>query len=93
MLVNPANQKVVTRIAEQLLESICAPIEYKGHLLKVGVSIGVKLVGVNERDATRVLKSADTAMYQAKKAGKGQAILMGCELQEDSLNRNVKALN
>ncbi|MDF5383267.1 GGDEF domain-containing protein, partial [Vibrio parahaemolyticus] len=40
MLVNPANQKVVTRIAEQLLESICAPIEYKSHLLKVGVSIG-----------------------------------------------------
>ncbi|MDW1957470.1 GGDEF domain-containing protein, partial [Vibrio sp. Vb0562] len=82
MLVNPANQKVVTRIAEQLLESICAPIEYKGNELKVGVSIGVKLVGVNERDATRILKSADTAMYQAKKAGKGQAILMGCELQE-----------
>ncbi|MCS0415901.1 diguanylate cyclase domain-containing protein [Vibrio diabolicus] len=82
MLVNPANQKVVTRIAEQLLESVCTPIEYKGNSLKVGVSIGVKLVGVNERDATRVLKSADTAMYQAKKAGKGQAILMGCELQE-----------
>lgn len=82
MLVNPANQKVVTRIAEQLLETICAPIEYKGSLLKVGVSIGVKLVGVNERDATRILKSADTAMYQAKKAGKGQAILMGCESPE-----------
>jgi diguanylate cyclase (GGDEF)-like protein len=79
MLVNPANQKVVTRIAEQLLETICSPIEYRGSLLKVGVSIGVKLVGVNERDATRILKSADTAMYQAKKAGKGQAILMGCE--------------
>ncbi len=79
MLVNPANQKIVTRIAEQLLETICSPIEYRGSLLKVGVSIGVKLVGVNERDATRILKSADTAMYQAKKAGKGQAILMGCE--------------
>ncbi|MGR5135040.1 diguanylate cyclase domain-containing protein [Vibrio jasicida] len=82
MLVNPANQKAVTRIAEHLLESICAPIEYRGSLLKVGVSIGVKLVGVNERDATRILKSADTAMYQAKKAGKGQAILMGCESPE-----------
>ena len=79
MLVNPANQIVVTRIAEQLLETICSPIEYRGSLLKVGVSIGVKLVSVNERDATRILKSADTAMYQAKKAGKGQAILMGCE--------------
>ncbi|ENQ8703595.1 diguanylate cyclase domain-containing protein [Vibrio harveyi] len=82
MLVNPANQKVVTRIAEQLLETVCSPIEYRGSMLKVGVSIGVKLVGVNERDATRILKSADTAMYQAKKAGKGQAILMGCESPE-----------
>ncbi|UTZ24823.1 diguanylate cyclase domain-containing protein [Vibrio campbellii] len=82
MLVNPANQKVVTRIAEQLLETICSPIEYRGSLLKVGVSIGVKLVGANERDATRILKSADTAMYQAKKAGKGQAILMDCESPE-----------
>ncbi|PFG58224.1 PAS domain S-box-containing protein/diguanylate cyclase (GGDEF)-like protein [Vibrio sp. ES.051] len=82
MLVNPANQKVVTRIAEQLLDNVCALIEYKDNDLRVGVSIGVKLVGVNERDATRILKSADTAMYQAKKAGKGQAILIGCELQE-----------
>jgi GGDEF domain-containing protein len=40
------------------------------------VSIGVKLVGVKERDALQILKSADTAMYQAKKAGKGQAIFM-----------------
>ena len=79
ILINPANQMIVTRISNQLLESICMPIEHKGETLKVGVSIGVKLVGVNEKDATKVLKSADTAMYQAKKAGKGQAILADCE--------------
>ncbi|MGR5238165.1 diguanylate cyclase domain-containing protein [Vibrio alfacsensis] len=81
MIVNPAGQKAVTRIAEQLIEAVCEPIEYKGTLMKVGVSIGVKLVGAKEQDALRILKSADTAMYQAKKAGKGQAILMGCESQ------------
>lgn len=80
MLINPANQAIVTRVSEQLLESISAPISYKGDTLNVGVSIGVKLVGLNERDAERVLKSADTAMYQAKKSGKGRAILMGYEL-------------
>ncbi|MCA0937580.1 diguanylate cyclase [Vibrio alginolyticus] len=80
MLINPANQVIVTRVSEQLLESISAPISYKGDTLNVGVSIGVKLVGLNERDAERVLKSADTAMYQAKKSGKGRAILMGYEL-------------
>ncbi len=80
MLINPANQATVTRVSEQLLESISEPISYKGDTLNVGVSIGVKLVGLNERDAERVLKSADTAMYQAKKSGKGRAILMGYEL-------------
>ncbi len=80
MLINPANQSIVTRVSEQLLESISEPISYKGDTLNVGVSIGVKLVGLNERDAERVLKSADTAMYQAKKSGKGRAILMGYEL-------------
>lgn len=80
MLVNPANQTIVTRIAEQLLTAICNPIQYGQNDLQVGVSIGVKLVSINERDAARVLKSADTAMYQAKKSGKGRAILMGYEL-------------
>lgn len=80
MLVNPANQTIVTRIAEQLLTVICSPNQYGQNDLQVGVSIGVKLVSINERDASRVLKSADTAMYQAKKSGKGRAILMGYEL-------------
>lgn len=80
ILINPANQTVVTRVSEHLLKSICASISYKGNTLSVGVSIGVKLVGLNERDADRILKSADTAMYQAKKSGKGRAILTGYEL-------------
>ena len=79
ILINPANQEIVTRIVEHLLDSICSTIEYRGSLFNVGVSIGVKMVGVNERDPTKILKNADTAMYQAKKAGKGQAILMDCE--------------
>ncbi|MGP8306783.1 diguanylate cyclase domain-containing protein [Vibrio sp. YIC-376] len=80
ILINPANQPVVTRVSEQLLKSICTSISYNGHTLSVGVSIGVKLVGLNERDADRILKSADKAMYQAKKSGKGRAILAGYEL-------------
>ncbi|MGR5206006.1 diguanylate cyclase domain-containing protein [Vibrio sp. PNB23_22_7] len=76
MIVNPTDQKVVTRVTKKLIAKVCEPIEYKNEQLKVGVSIGVKLVGVKERDALQILKSADTAMYQAKKAGKGQAIFM-----------------
>ncbi len=77
MLINPANQAIVTRVSEQLIESISAPISYKGDTLNVGVSIGIKLAGQNECDADLILKSADTAMYRAKKSGKGRAIVMG----------------
>ncbi len=80
VVINPANHTIVTRVTEQLLESISSPILYKGNTLNVGVSIGVKIVDLYETDAERVLKSADTAMYQAKKSGKGRVILMGNEL-------------
>ncbi|MGR5193891.1 diguanylate cyclase domain-containing protein [Vibrio rotiferianus] len=80
-LMNPTNQTEVTRFVEKIIKSVSQPIEYKDVQLTVGVSIGVKLVGQNEKDAPRVLKNADNAMYEAKRAGKGQAVLIGTELE------------
>lgn len=82
LLVKPASQQSVTQLTERLLQSICRPIEYKGQTLQVGCSIGVKLIGTNEKDMETILKSADTAMYRAKKAGKGQAIVIGAAASE-----------
>lgn len=80
-LMTPTNQTEVTKFVEKIIKSVRQPIEYKGAQLTVGVSIGVKLVGHNEKDASRVLKNADNAMYEAKRAGKGQAVLIGAELE------------
>ncbi|WP_322804640.1 diguanylate cyclase [Vibrio alfacsensis] len=79
MIVKSINSEEVTRIAKRLLDVICQPISYRGASMAVGVSIGAKLVSIDERDPTAILKNADTAMYQAKKAGKGQIIVIGCE--------------
>jgi diguanylate cyclase (GGDEF)-like protein/PAS domain S-box-containing protein len=80
-LMTPTNQTEVTKFVEKIIKCVSQPIEYKGAQLNVGVSIGVKLVGHNEKDASRVLKNADNAMYEAKRAGKGQAVLIGVELE------------
>lgn len=82
LLIKRANTQSVTLLSERILESVMRPIEHKNQSLHVGCSIGVKLVGQYEKEIESVLKSADTAMYKAKKLGKGRAILIGVESNE-----------
>ncbi|WP_275864689.1 diguanylate cyclase [Vibrio sp. CAU 1672] len=76
MLVNPATADIVRQIAKEVIASVSKPIFHKGIPLTVGISIGVKLVGPEENDPKHILAHADTAMYQAKQAGKGQAVFV-----------------
>ncbi|ELP5727696.1 diguanylate cyclase [Vibrio vulnificus] len=79
LLIKHADIHTVTQLSESILDSLKQPIEYQNQTMSVGCSIGVKLVGPHEKDIERILKSADTAMYKAKKTGKGRAILIGAE--------------
>ena len=58
-------------IAARIIGAIATPIELSGLSLRVGASVGVALYPGDGVDATSLLKSADTAMYEAKDAGKG----------------------
>jgi diguanylate cyclase (GGDEF)-like protein len=67
----------------RLLAALGEPIDVSGQLLKPSASIGVALfpaVGLNADD---VLRAADDAMYQAKRAGGGRVFLHdGAHLRE-----------
>lgn len=63
------------RIAEKLIKLINSPIVFNGQTLHVGASIGIRLLGFEELDPKTALGEADVAMYRAKQAGKGYAIL------------------
>ncbi|MFV3333044.1 EAL domain-containing protein [Pseudomonas sp. NY15437] len=54
----------------RLVALINQPIDYNGHLLHVGTSIGVVLSGDARGDAQNLLRCADVAMYEAKTAGR-----------------------
>ncbi len=70
LLDSPSNREDIVSIAEKLLESVRSPIQYNGHELQVGFSIGISQYPENGTTASDLMSSADRAMYQAKSAGR-----------------------
>ena len=61
-------QAVARRVAERLR----SPFSLGGRTLRVGASIGLALADPGDRSAEDLLRKADTAMYDAKHAGKSR---------------------
>jgi diguanylate cyclase (GGDEF)-like protein/PAS domain S-box-containing protein len=70
LLDNPVNTDEVARIAARIVSIINVPMELRGKSASVGVSIGIAMHPADGHTPTELMKSADTAMYAAKKAGK-----------------------
>jgi diguanylate cyclase (GGDEF)-like protein len=59
-------------LAERLIAAIEPPFDLGGHQVRVGVSVGVALAAGRAYDAPEALLSdADTALYAAKREGRG----------------------
>jgi diguanylate cyclase (GGDEF)-like protein/PAS domain S-box-containing protein len=71
--LDPAGRTSVLEIAEKLLESLCQPCVLGTATVQISASIGVAfhLPGMTT-SADELLKIADTAMYEAKRAGKSR---------------------
>jgi diguanylate cyclase (GGDEF)-like protein/PAS domain S-box-containing protein len=66
---------VAEAVAAELLEELRLPFRLGGAALQVGASVGISLFPADALDATDLLKHADAAMYQAKRAGRGRHAL------------------
>lgn len=64
-------------VAEKVLGSLAQPYLVAGLSLTLSASIGVSLYPVDEREAHELLRTADEAMYQAKRGGKRQVRFYG----------------
>jgi diguanylate cyclase (GGDEF)-like protein len=64
-----------TTIASRILEGFARPVTVDIHTLPVGVSIGIAILDAacTPVTPTQLLRRADSAMYQAKRNGKGTA--------------------
>jgi diguanylate cyclase (GGDEF)-like protein/PAS domain S-box-containing protein len=60
----------VERIASKILAHLAEPAEINGHVLNTSCSIGIAIFPEDGEDFDSLLQKADTAMYNAKDAGR-----------------------
>ena len=70
LLTDLNDARDAARIAQKLLETVAEPVRVEGHELYVTTSIGIAVYPNDGDTAELLLKNADSAMYQAKEAGR-----------------------
>jgi diguanylate cyclase (GGDEF)-like protein len=85
----------IERVSQRLLAALATPYMIRGSEVQSSASIGVVSSLQGELDASAVLRNADTAMYEAKRRGRGVAVLfddgMHARLQREVvIERNLR---
>jgi diguanylate cyclase (GGDEF)-like protein/PAS domain S-box-containing protein len=80
LLTNAGASADVTLIAQRIIETVAMPMEVAGRTARVGTSIGISFYPEDGQDAETLQLKADLAMYEAKKAGRGQYRIFAGEM-------------
>lgn len=77
----------IIQILPNLSQTIAEPISVDEHTLHVTASMGVSVYPRDGRDMTTLLKNADTAMYQAKEAGRNTFRFYTSDMNANAVDR------
>ena len=58
------------KVALKVVEAVSQPYGIEGHTVRITTSAGIAIYPVHGEDADALMKSADLALYEAKRAGK-----------------------
>ncbi len=75
-------------IAKRIVDSIARPFTIGTREIRTGVSVGVALGDRSIENPEDLLRNADTAMYRAKTAGRGQVALFNADMHAEASRLN-----
>jgi diguanylate cyclase (GGDEF)-like protein len=83
--------RMAAEFANRVLESFAEPIDYEGHHLALGASLGISLYPEDGRNGDTLLANADIALYRAKEDGRGSYRFFKREMDQAIRERRVMA--
>nr|WP_294518788.1 EAL domain-containing protein [uncultured Rhodopila sp.] len=60
-------------LASRVIDALSRPFEVHGHMVSIGVSIGIAMAPADASDPVELMKQADTALYVSKRRDRGIA--------------------
>lgn len=75
LLFGDCREDEATILAQRVVDTVLQPFSINGKTATVGASVGVSLYPRHGNTAEGLMKCADTAMYVAKRGGKGRFVL------------------
>lgn len=83
------------RVAGRIVEGLGVPLEFEGHIVQIGASVGVAALEQRHSSVDDALREADTALYAAKAAGKGcycvfDAAMHAATVRQMTLERDLR---
>ncbi|WP_432696986.1 putative bifunctional diguanylate cyclase/phosphodiesterase [Marinobacterium sp. YM272] len=70
LLRNLSSLDVIRRYCDDIIELLAQPLDIRMHQVRVTVSVGITLVGIDAMDVSGLLRNGDLAMYRAKHVGR-----------------------
>ena len=79
----PTSSQRAQAMGTRLVELFAQPVDLNGAPYRIGLSVGVAVSGGGIESRGDLLRSADAAMYAAKRAGRGTAVLFHATMSEE----------
>ena len=76
-------------VAQQILDALAAPVMAGDVVAEIGASIGISRSPDQGRDVGSLLRTADIAMYHAKRAGAGRFLFFAEEMEDELREKAV----
>jgi diguanylate cyclase (GGDEF)-like protein/PAS domain S-box-containing protein len=89
LMPNDIRREDALTLAERLVEVIGKELEVDDYLSQVGVSVGIAVYPDDGVDAVTLLANADSALYRAKREGRGRVCFFESEMDQELRDRRL----
>ena len=86
LLTNINDSGSVEAIAQSIIEAFVEPFDVAGQVLNASFSVGISLFPNDSKEFDTLIKQADTALYQAKDAGRNTYRFFSEQMNVDALS-------